>query len=303
VTRRILALVVAALGIACACGRRDEAARPMIQNKGSDTMVNLAQAWAEEYREVDPDVAIAVTGGGSGTGIASIINGTVDVANASREIKPEEKEAARKSTGKDVVEHVVAFDALAIYVHAANPIPSISRGQLACVYAETGGCTKWTDLGVEVPGCSKQKIVRVGRQNNSGTYAYFREWVLGTRQDFKLGSLDMQGSKDVVDVVERTPCAIGYSGMGYRTPGVRVACVAGEEGDPCVEPTAETAATGKYPISRGLYMYTLGEPTGAVARFLAWVRSDAGQASVARLGYAPLPPERRTAPERRTGAP
>jgi phosphate transport system substrate-binding protein len=277
-----------------ACGQGAGGDRVMIQNKGSDTMVNLAQAWAEEYQKVAPNVAIAVSGGGSGTGIAAVANGTVDLANASREMKPEEKETAKKNTGKEPVEHVVAYDALAIYVHAANPLAKITKAQLACVYGEGGTCAKWTDLGVEVPGCSGQEIVRAGRQSNSGTYAYFREWAVGDKGDLKLGSRDMQGSKDVVDLVEHTPCAIGYSGLGYKTEKVKMVCVALADDKECVEATTENALSGRYPISRALYMYTLGEAQGEVAKYLDWVRSDAGQALVERSGYAPLPPEKRT---------
>jgi len=266
----------------------------MIQNKGSDTIVNLAQAWAEAYQKVDPKVAVAVSGGGSGTGIAALENGTVDIANASREIKPQERETAKKNTGKDVVEHVIGYDALAIYLNKANPIASISREQLACIYGKDGTCTKWTDLGVEVPGCANQEIVRVSRQNNSGTYVYFREWALGKKGDFKLGSRDMSGSKDVVDLVTNTPCAIGYSGLGYNTPQVKTACVTPKEGVPCVEPSIEGAISGAYPIARSLYMYTLGEPTGAVKEYIDWCRSDAGQKIVREIGYAPLAEKDRT---------
>ncbi len=288
------AVLVAVLAVGCGKGHGD---RTMIQNKGSDTLVNLAQAWAEEYQKVNPKVAIAVSGGGSGTGIAALENGTVDIANASREIKPEEAAAAKKNTGKDPVEHTVAYDALAVYVNQANPVASLSKEQIACIYGEKGTCTKWTDVGVEVPGCAGQEIVRVSRQNNSGTYAFFREWSLGDGQDYKLGSHDMQGSKDVVDLVTKTPCAIGYSGLGYKTDQVKTACITVEEGTPCVEPTIEAALDGTYPIARGLYMYTLGEPTGAVKQYLDWVRSDAGQALVEKAGYAPLPADKRTKTE------
>jgi phosphate transport system substrate-binding protein len=270
----------------------------MIQNKGSDTMVNLAQAWAEEYQGVRPSVGIAVSGGGSGTGIAALLNGTVDVASSSREIKAEEKAQAKQNTGKDVVEHVVAYDALAVYVHKTNPIAKIGKANLACVYGEQGTCAKWTDLGVEVPGCAEQEIIRVSRQNNSGTYAFFREWVAGDKGDFKLGSRDMQGSKDVVDLVERTPCAIGYSGIGYKTPEVKMPCVETADGAACVEPSIEAAVDGTYPMARPLYMLTLGEPQGEIARYLDWIRSDSGQAVVERSGYAPLPKDkRRPAPQ------
>jgi phosphate transport system substrate-binding protein len=270
--------------------------RTTLQNKGSDTLVNLAQAWAEEYRKVRPDVAVAVSGGGSGTGIASLMNGTVDIANASREIKPDEAAKARENTGKDPVQHLVAYDALAIYVHADNPIAGVDKKQLACIYGETGTCGHWTDLGIEVPGCADQIIVRVSRQNNSGTYQYFRDWVVGPKGDFKLGSNDMSGSKDVVDLVEHTPCSIAFSGIGYKSEHVRVICVAETEGGECVLPTPENTLSHKYPISRGLYMYTLGEPTGELGDFIGWVLSDAGQAFVEGAGEVPLPPAMRRQP-------
>jgi phosphate transport system substrate-binding protein len=275
------------------CGKKRGGGQ-MIQNKGSDTMVNLAQAWAEEYQKVKPEVGIAVTGGGSGTGIAALINGTVDIANASRDMKDAEKAQAKKNTGKEPIEHTVAYDALAVYVHKSNPIAKITKENLNCIYGESGTCGKWSDLKVEVPGCSGQEIVRVSRQNNSGTYMFFREWVVGEKNDFKLGSRDMSGSKDVVDLVERTPCAIGYSGLGYKTAGIKTVCVATAEGDECVEPSAEAAVSGKYPLARALFMYTLGEAQGEAKGYLDWVRSDAGQAIVERSGYAPLPQEKRT---------
>jgi phosphate transport system substrate-binding protein len=284
----LLSLAVAA-GLT-GCGKKSK----MIQNKGSDTMINLAQALAEEYQKVAPKVAIAVSGGGSGVGIASLQNGTVDLANASREMKAKEKEETKSKTGKEPIENVVAYDALAIYVHKNNPIAKITKSQLACIYGEGGTCSKWSDVGIEVPGCSGQEIVRASRQNNSGTYAYFREWVLGEDKDFKLGSRDMSGSKDVVDLVGSTPCAIGYSGIGYKTDEVRTACLAVGDEDPCVEPSIAAALSGEYKLSRPLFMITLGEPEGDVKDYLDWVRSDAGQAIVERTGYAPLPADQRT---------
>ncbi len=280
--------VLGLLGFA-ACGKKSK----MIQNKGSDTMINLAQALAEEYRKVSPKVAIAVSGGGTGVGIASLQNNTVDVANASREMKAEEKANAKKTSGKDPVEHKIAYDALAIYVHKGNPLAKVTRAQLACIYGKEGTCTKWSDLGVEVPGCSGQEIVRAGRQNNSGTYAYFREWVLGEGKDFKLGSRDMSGSKDVVDLIAHTPCAIGYSGMGYKINDVRWVCLSKEDADTCVEPSLAAALSGEYKLSRPLYMITSGAPEGDIVSYINWVRSDAGQAVVERTGYAPLPPDQR----------
>ncbi len=266
--------------------------RVMIQNKGSDTMVNLAQAWSEEYQKVKSNVAVAVSGGGSGTGIAAIINGTVDIANASRAIKPKEAEQAKANSGKDPVQHAVALDALAVVVNPKNPLAQISKKQLACIYGIEGTCSKWSDVGVTVPDCAGQEIIRVSRQSNSGTYAYFREVMLDEK-DFKLGSRDMSGSKDVMDLVAHTPCAIGYSGMGYLTPEVKPLCVAKEEGQPCVAPSKETALNGTYPIARELYMYTLGPAQGAAKEYLDWILSDAGQVVVDRAGYVPVPKEKR----------
>lgn len=278
---------------ASGCGKHSGSGQAMLQNKGSDTMVNIAQALAESYRKVRPTLGIAVTGGGSGTGIAALINGTVDIANSSRDIKPKEREDAESKSKKKVVEHVVAFDALAVYVHPSNPMKQISREQLACIYGEGGTCAKWTDVGVEVPGCAGQEIVRVSRQSNSGTYAFFREWVLGEKKDFKLGSRDMQGSKDVVDLVAGTPCAIGYSGMGYNNATVKAMCVSKDGTAACVVPSMATALDKTYPIARALYMYTLGEPTGEAARYLDWIRSDEGQVIVEHAGFAPLPKDQR----------
>lgn len=187
--------------------------RIVIQNKGSDTLVNVAQAWAETYKGVDANVAIAVTGGGSGTGISAMINGTVDIANSSRAMKAKELDAA-KANGVDPKEHIVGYDALAVFLHPENPITELSIDQLKAIYGEGGATNKWSDLGITIPGCPSDEIVRVSRQNNSGTYAYFKKAVLG-KGEYKLGSRDMHGSKDVVDLVEKTPCAIGYSGLTY----------------------------------------------------------------------------------------
>ena len=182
---------------------KSSSGRTVIQNKGSDTLVNVAQAWAETYKTVDANVAIAVTGGGSGTGVSSMINGTVDIANASRAMKAKEIEAAKKN-GIDPKEHIVGYDALAIFLHPANPMTEISIEQIKAIYGEGGAFDKWSDLGIEIPGCPSDEIVRVSRQNNSGTYAYFKKATLG-KGEYKLGSRDMHGSKDVVDLVEKTP--------------------------------------------------------------------------------------------------
>ena len=272
-----------------ACGPRSEQAggRSVIQNKGSDTLVNVAQAWAENYKEINPNVAVAVTGGGSGTGISSMINGTVDIANASRKMKDKELEMARDN-GIDPIEWVVGYDALAVYVHKDNPIEGFDLSQLAEIYGEEGATDSWTQIGVEVPGCDSDEIVRVSRQNNSGTYVYFKEAVLGKERDYRLGSRDMHGSKDVVDLVLNTPCAIGYSGLAYATDEVRMPCITVEEGGDCVAPAMQTAIDRSYPIARPLFMYTAGQPEGAIKEYLDWILSDEGQCIIQDKGYAPV---------------
>jgi len=284
VKTRILVLSTALLLVAC--GGRDDS-RTMIQNKGSDTLVNVAQTWAEKYREKNPAIVVAVSGGGSGTGISALINGTVDIANASRAMKQKEVDLARKN-GIEPVQHVVGYDALAVYVHQDNPVESLSLAQLAEIYGEGGTTAQWEQLGLEVPGCGSGKIVRVSRMNNSGTFAYFRKAVLGKGRDYAMGANQMHGSKDLVDLVEKTPCAIGYSGLAYATPHVKLVPIRTTEGGPAVTPTVQTAVDGSYPIARPLLMYTRGEPTGAVKEYLDWILSKEGQAIIAAKGYAPV---------------
>ncbi len=271
--------------LVAACGGGD---RSLVQNTGSDTMLDVAQAWAERYQTVNPASAVAVSGGGSGTGIASMINGTVDIANSSREMTAEEIEAAR-ANGNDPIEHIVGYDALAVFLHHDNPISSFTLAQLAEIYAEGGTATSWSDFGVTVPGCGSGEIIRVSRQNSSGTYAYFQEAALGERE-FKLGARSMNGSSEVVDLVENTPCAIGYSGLAYATEGVKMPCIAAAEGANCVTPSVATASDRSYPIARPLFMYTAGQPEGAVADYLAWIVSDEGQCLLLDIGYAPFRP-------------
>lgn len=285
-----LALVLAQTG--CKRSGGDGTAsqeKTMIQNTGSDTMVNLAQAWAEEYVKVDPSISVEVSGGGSGTGIAALIAGTVDIANCSRKIEPEELDKARTNTQKEPKEFILGYDALAVYVSKENPLNEISIQQLAEIYGEGGKVTKWSDLGVQMPEGASDEIIRVSRQSNSGTYAYFREAILGKGHDFKLGSRDMHGSKDVVELVAKTPGAIGYSGMGYATHNVKMLKIARKAGETSYAPTAENTLNKTYPISRPLIMYTLGDPTTHVKKYLDWLHSEAGQRIVSESGYVPLP--------------
>jgi len=264
------------------------AKKSTIQNKVSDTMVNLAQAWAEEYKKVAPDVDVEVSGGGSGVGIAALVKGTIDLCNASRNMKPEEIEQAKKNTGKEPKEIIVGYDALAIYVHKDNPLNEITLDQIAQIYMEGGKITKWSDLGITIPGGTSDEIVRVSRQSSSGTYEFLREHVLN-KKDFKLGSRDMNGSKEVVELVASTPTAIGYSGMGYATTGVKMLKVKKTANEPAFEPNVANTLSKTYPIARSLQVYTLGEPQGELKKYVDWILAPGGQKVVETTGYVPLP--------------
>ncbi|MCX8108836.1 MAG: phosphate ABC transporter substrate-binding protein [Verrucomicrobiae bacterium] len=279
--------------VVCSCSRHGSGEGPtkplVIQNIGSDTMVNLAQAWAEEYQKIEPGVSVEVSGGGSGLGIAALINGTADMANSSRKIEPDEEAAVEAKSGSRPREFLVGFDALSIYVHKNNPITAISLEELREIYAEHGKIDRWSQLGVtNIPGARTDRIIRVSRQNNSGTYHYFREVVCGKKGDFKLGSLDMNGSKDVVELVSRTPGAIGYSGLGYNTANVKMLPVSRRKGEPAVLPSVETTLDKSYPISRPMFVYTPGNPPAHVLKYIEWILSPAGQRIVELTGYIPL---------------
>jgi len=285
----VLTLVAVAL-LPAACGKSGGGSGvTTIQVRGSDTMVNVAQAWAEEYTKVQPAVGVEVSGGGSGVGIAALERGTIDIANASRNMKPEEVEQARENTGQEPREFIVGFDALAVFVHMDNPLSEITVEQLADIFAEDGKAVRWSDLGVSIPGVSDDTIVRVSRQSSSGTYEFFREHVLGTK-DFKLGSRDMNGSKEVVELIGSTRTAIGYSGMGYATSSVKMLKVARAAGEPAFEPSVENTVLKAYPLARSLQVYTLGEPQGAVKEYIDWILSPAGQRILEENGYVPVNP-------------
>jgi phosphate transport system substrate-binding protein len=288
--RTILALTVV-IGLA-ACGAQTgqvgtavPGVQTAIQNKGSDTMVNLALAWAETYGQIRPEVQIAVTGGGSGTGIAALINGTVDMANASRSIKEEERSAA-EANGVEPVVHVVALDAIAVVVHPSNPVDGLTIPELADIFA--GRITNWQEVGGE-----DRPIVLLSRESNSGTHVFFLEEVVrqGRTDDETLFSPDtllMPSSEGISAEVRQNPNAIGYDGLGYVTADQKVVAVAPAAGQPYVLPAIETAKDGSYPIARDLFIYTIGEPQGAILAYLEWIMGPEGQAIVKELGFVPL---------------
>ena len=260
--------------------------RTLIQNRGSDSMAIAVVKWAEQYKRNNKTTGIAVSGGGTGTGISALLNGTVDIANASRTMSRKEIHLAKES-GIAPVQHITGYDGIAIYVHRDNPVESLSFSQLSDIFGEGGTTDRWTDLGFEVPGCEDQKIVRVGRQNSSGTYDYIRSHVLNGKR-FKQSTLEAQSSSDLVGLVAATPCAIGYSSFAYASPDVKAACLAEHPDEPCLTPGIKGVTDRTYPISRPLYMYTNGPANGDVKRYLDWILSDEGQCILVKNRYAPV---------------
>ena len=265
----------------------DSSIDKIIENKGSDTIVNLALAWAEAYQEIDPEVRLSVTGGGSGTGIAALINGTVDIANASRRIKPEEQSQA-EANGITPVEHTIARDAIAIIVNHDNPVNRLTIDQISDIYS--GKINNWLDVGGE-----DRPIVRLSRETNSGTHVYFLEQVIrkGDKSNKTLFSTDtllLPSSEGISAEIRQNPNAIGYDGLGYVTEDLKVIAVFSETAENFVFPSAETVDNKHYPIARDLYMYTAGEPTGEIKTYLNWILTSEAQLIVAALGFVPITP-------------
>jgi phosphate transport system substrate-binding protein len=286
-----LTIIIFVLVSSASCGRSslEEAASDSsatyIENKGSDTIVNLALAWAERYQAEHPEVRISVTGGGSGTGIASLINGTVDIANASRQIKDEEI-AEANANGIEPVEHIIARDAIAVIVNPQNPVSQLTLKQISDIYS--GKFNNWSEIGGD-----DRPIVRLSRETNSGTHVYFLETVLrlGNSEDKTLFSMDtllLPSSEGIVAEVRQNPNAIGYDGLGYVPDDLKMIAIAKEEGGPYVLPSIPTVNDKSYPIARDLYMYTDGEPTGIVKKYLDWILSAEAQEIVAELGFVPV---------------
>jgi phosphate transport system substrate-binding protein len=247
-------------------------------------MVNLALAWAETYGLIHSDVQIAVTGGGSGTGITALINGTVDMANASRRIKDEERSQAQDN-GVEPVEHVVAGDAIAVVVHPSNPVDGLTIAQLSDIFS--GKVRNWREVGGD-----DRPIVLLSRESNSGTHVFFLEQVVrqGSKEDKTLFSPDtllMPSSEGISAEIRQNPNAIGYDGLGYVTDDQKVVAVSSVGGE-YIFPTVETVKDGSYPIARGLYIYTVGRPEGAIRAYLEWIMGPAGQAIVNEQGFVPL---------------
>jgi phosphate transport system substrate-binding protein len=291
-TMKRVVILVALLSLTVSCGgtaaSSSAQAAAYVENKGSDTIVNLALAWAERYQQEHSNIRISVTGGGSGTGIAALINGTVDIANASRQISPEEAKQAQ-AKGIQPKEFVIARDAIAVIVNPANPVNRLTLRQLSDLYS--GKISNWKELGGD-----DRPIVRLSRETNSGTHVYFLETVLrlGHKEDKTLFSMDtllLPSSEGIIAELRDNPNAIGYDGLGYvPTDGsIKVLAVAVDANSPYSLPSVETVNSKAYPIARDLYMYTAGEPQGAAKDYLEWIqKSPEAQDIVSKQGFVPI---------------
>ncbi len=288
--KRLFPLIFLSLFLLSACSsskteNKSTTAAYYIDNKGSDTIVNLALAWAEKYQSEHPDVSVAVTGGGSGTGIAALINKTTNIANASRQIKAEEVTQAKKN-GVDPVEHTIARDAIAVIVNPNNPVSQLTMQQISDIYS--GKINNWSEVGGE-----DRPIVRLSREVNSGTHVYFLETVvrMGKKDNkivFSTDTLLLPSSEGIITEVRQNQNAIGYDGLGYVPKDLKMIAIAPEVGQAYILPSISTVNDKTYPIARDLYMYTNGEPTGKLKDYLDWILSPEAQQIVADQGFVPV---------------
>jgi phosphate transport system substrate-binding protein len=268
--KSIIVAVIALIVVGLAAGFM---AQEKITVKGSDTLVILSQRWAEVYMASHPEVSIQVTGGGSGTGISALLNGTTDICNASRPMKKSEIKTLKEKYGTLGVEIPCAKDGVTIYLSQKNPVNDLSMEELKKIY--TGKITNWKAVGG-----NDEKIILYSRENNSGTYVFVKDNVL-KGQDYAPSCQNLPGTAAVVNAVSKDANGIGYGGHGY-SKGVKMCKVNG------VEPTESNIGSGKYPISRDLYMYVRNKPSGKIKKFIDWVLSPEGQKIVTKVGYFPL---------------
>lgn len=247
--------------------------------KGSDTMVILGQRFAEEYMKKEPGVVVQVNGGGSGTGISALINGTVDLAQASRPMKDKERADTEQKRNAKLNETPVALDALAVFVNTQNPVKDLTLDQLAQIY--TGKVTNWSQVGGP-----NAPIVLYGRENSSGTYEYFKEHVLA-KADFAPRTQALAGTAAVINALSKDVNGIGYGGIAYAT-AVRPLAIRKDAGSAAVEPKEENVKSGTYPISRKLYFYWVSTASPELQKYVEWCTSPEGQALVSKVGYFPL---------------
>lgn len=282
----VILLLMAGAALVAAQGGKN------ITVKGSDTLVILGQRWAEEYMKRNPGSTVQVTGGGSGVGIAALINGTTDIAESSRPMREAEIASVKDKRGKATLELPVAVDGLAVYVHEQNPVSELSLAQLKAIY--TGAVKNWSQVGGK-----DEKILLYSRENSSGTYAYFKEHVL-ENADYYPTAQTLPGTAAVINAVSRDMRGIGYGGIAYGK-GIKHLRVKKDDKSPGIEPTMENVLQGKYPISRFLYWYLAGQPTGDTQKLAKWVVSKEGQEVVEKVGYYPLNEKDRVASAAKLG--
>lgn len=284
-TLLMFVICAASFGLVGCARRQGGEAKQAVTVKGSDTMVILGQRFAEVYMNHHPGTVIQVTGGGSGTGIAALINGSTDIAESSRPMKPSEAQQVKEKFGVDVMETPVALDGLAVYLNESNSVSELTLAQLKAIY--TGKVTNWKAVGGK-----DAPIVLYSRENNSGTYVYFKEHVLNN-EDYAATAQTLAGTAAVVNAVAKDQNAIGYGGIAYLK-GIKAIRVKKDDKAPAIAPTKENVISGAYPISRYLYFYSAGKPSNPVAEdFIRWVLSEEGQAVVKEVEYFPLPEDMR----------
>jgi phosphate transport system substrate-binding protein len=274
IKKTLLAIAVAMLPLAPAL-----ASAGTLAIKGSDTMVVLGQRWAEQYMKKNQGTSVQVTGGGSGTGISALINGTTDICEASRTMKDVEKAQLKAKTGALPQEITVAKDGLSVYVNASNPLTELTMDQLKGIF--TGKTTNWKELGG-----ADAKIIPYSRENSSGTYVFFKEHVLGNA-DYTPRAQAMPGTAAVVNAVGKETYSIGYGGAAYAK-GIKVIKIKKDAGAAAIAPSDATVKDGSYPLSRPLFFYVRSAPTGEMKSFIDWVLAPEGQAIVLKVGYFPI---------------
>lgn len=271
-------LGLAALIIIAVIGFAFMPAPKKITVKGSDTMVILAQKWAEVYMKSHPEVSIQVTGGGSGTGISALINGSTDICNASRPLKQSEMDKLKERYSTYGIEVPCAKDGITIYLNETNKVNELTLKQLSDIFS--GEVKNWKEVGgADAP------IKLYGRENSSGTYVFFQENVV--KKDYAPGCQTLPGTAAVVNAVKNDKNGIGYGGAAYSV-GVKQCKVKKDDKSPAYTPTNETIKNGTYPISRYLYMYLCNRPTGEIKKYIDWILSPEGQKLVVELGYFPV---------------
>lgn len=269
----VLLLVVSCLLITCS-----QPNQRRVTLKGSDTMVMLVQLWTEYYPE-RKEVQFQVTGGGSGVGIAALLNATTDICSASRPIKKMEIARLNELYGSSGVEVRVATDGIAVYVNKSNPISKMTIEQVRKVFI--GEYKNWEDLGGP-----DERIILYSRENSSGTYEFFKDKVL-KKKDFAANAQNLVGTSALISAVSKDPFGIGFSSAAFAE-GISTVALAKDDSSNYYLPTEESIGNATYPVSRFLYFYMREDPKGDIKKFIDWILTPEGQAIVHKAGYFPV---------------